>query len=106
MYKSSFNVDQTPSTTSHRIMGFSAKRRVITFFSVPSESYSVSPEPGVTNTTGFLVAAGQSPIIIHHELHGDLTQREWYARSSVGDRGPIWIESLECHCDNDGRRIY
>jgi hypothetical protein len=46
----------------------------------------ITPDPTATSLTGFVLAAGQPPLTLTAELHGDIVGGAWYASAAAATK--------------------
>lgn len=103
MQQSVFKTDTNTSATAHNIMGENASRRVITFYPPGADTVTLNPESGNIANGGIVLTPGMAPVTIHHDIHGEIVMREWYADYNLGGSAMSWIETLICPCKLEER---
>lgn len=99
MLQSRFYTDINSSTIGHIILGYSEHRRSITFFPQGGDLVSVQPGSIPPVAGGITLSAGQLPVTLDVEHHGELVKQEWYAIYQSGGVPFCWIEVLDCPCE-------
>lgn len=98
MLSGNLSFDPSPSTASHRILGMSDKRKVLIFYPPATDTITINCNTPVVANKGIILMPGCTPAMIHHETHGELVTRDWYAIGTNGADPLVWTESLSCEC--------
>lgn len=86
--------DRNPADTTHQLIGNSPKRFSLTFIPPQAGTVTISNDSPAVANEGVVLTAGQTPITLRADIHGDCVQDEWYVVYSGGATRLGYIEAI------------
>jgi hypothetical protein len=92
--KSRIEYDPSPQPFTREIIGPSNRRNTITFFAPAVGRVTLSTDPVLADGAGMVLTAGQAPLTLDYDEHGEVVRYSWHALYSAGASGVGWVQSL------------